>query len=96
MQSRAGSGIFLESSEKAKRDLLLELQGNAHGQESLSQQAELLELLLDAKRVLSIEQISERLFCSRDAVEKQLPWVRNWLARYQITLHVQTGVGLYY
>ena len=31
MQSRAGSGIFLESSEKAKRDLLLELQGNAHG-----------------------------------------------------------------
>jgi len=95
MQSRAGSGIFLESSEKTKRDLLLELQGNAHGQESLSQQAELLELLLDAKRVLSIEQISERLFCSRDAVEKQLPWVRNWLARYQITLHVQTGVGLY-
>ena len=72
MQSRAGSGIFLESSEKAKCDLLLELQGNAHGQESLSQQAELLELLLDAKRVLSIEQISERLFCSRDAVEKQL------------------------
>ena len=45
MQSRAGSGIFLESSEKAKCDLLLELQGNAHGQESLSQQAELLELL---------------------------------------------------
>ena len=95
VQARAGSGISVEASEEIKRCLLLELQGGADNAQYLPQRAELLEILLDAQQVLSIEQLSERLRCSRDAVEKQLPWIRDWLARYQIRLHVQTGVGLY-
>lgn len=95
VQARAGSGISVEVSEENRHQLLLELQGGAKNEQDLPQRAELLEILLDTQQVLSIEQLSERLRCSRDAVEKQLPWIRDWLARYQIVLHVQTGVGLY-
>ncbi len=95
VQARAGSGISVEASEESRRSLLLELQGSADNAQHLSQRAELLEMLLDTQQVLSIEQLRDRLRCSKDAVEKQLPWIRNWLSRYQIRLHVQTGVGLY-
>lgn len=95
VQARAGSGISVEANEERRRCLLLELQGGADHAQHLPQRAELLEMLLDTQQVLSMEQLSARLRCSRDAVEKQLPWIRDWLARYQICLHVQTGVGLY-
>ena len=95
VQARPGSGISIEASEENRHCLLLELQGGADNVRYLPQRAELLEILLDTQRILSMEQLSERLRCSRDAVEKQLPWIRDWLARYQICLHVQTGVGLY-
>lgn len=95
VQARAGSGISVEASEEKRHQLLVELQGGAKSEQDLPQRAELLEILLDAQQVLSIEQLSERLRCSRDAIEKQLPWIRDWLARYQVILHVQTGVGLY-